>query len=79
MKHIILYVTNMILSENVKNDFGRMQAEVEDLVEVNEGNATRISSIVESVSIQNKAVYNLEGEILSIYDTAVELQNHFKG
>ncbi len=66
------------LSENVKNDFGRMQMEIEELVETNEGNAERISSIAESVSIQNKAVYNLEGEILNIYTIAVELQNHFE-
>lgn len=66
------------LSENVKNDFGRMQIEVKGLVGANEDNTARISSIVESVSIQNKTVYNLESQILNIYDTAVELQNHFK-
>lgn len=66
------------LSQNVKNDFGRMQTEVESLVDVNEDNAARISNIVESVSIQNKEIYNLENEILNIHDTAVELQNHFE-
>ena len=66
------------LSENVKIDFGRMQREGEGLVDANEDNAARISSIVESVSIQNKAVYNLESEIVSISDFADELQNHFK-
>lgn len=66
------------LSENVKNNFGRMQMEVEGLVDANEENANRISDIVESVSIQNKAVYSLESEIVSISELAEELQNHFK-
>lgn len=66
------------LSENVKDEFGRMSGEIEELVSVNEENSAMISNIVESIGIQNGSVYNLEGEIVRIADMADELQNHFK-
>lgn len=66
------------LSENVKNVFDSMQVEVEELVTANEENMHRISGIVESVLIQNKAVYGLESEMVKITQIADELREHFK-
>lgn len=66
------------ISENMKNDFGRMSGEVEGLVNANMDNVQRISGIVENISMQNKAVFNLENEISKVSDIAEELQEHFK-
>lgn len=65
------------LSENVKDKFGKMNGEIEELVSVNEENTAMISSIAGSIGIQNTAVYNMESEIVNISDMAEELQMHF--
>lgn len=66
------------ISQNVKNDFGKMCEEVEGLVVANEDNVQRITGIVENISIQNNAVYSLESEISRVSDIAEELREHFK-
>lgn len=64
--------------EDVRQEFGQIQAEVETLVASTEENTAMIENIVESIAKQKDSVEGVEGEITNISELSDTLRIQFK-
>ena len=64
--------------EDVRQEFGQIQAEVEILVASTEENTAMIENIVESIAKQKDSVEGVEGEITNISELSDTLRIQFK-